>query len=116
MTNSVALGLVNIGIALLTFGISLPLALGKVGPNPWYGVRLPKAAVSRENWDKLNRYGGRWLVVYSALVGIIGITSCVGPEMKVGGLWFWFVLFTALHQLPIPLIAIFRFAGTLPDK
>lgn len=116
MTNSIALGLVNIGIALLTFAISLPLVLGKIGMNAWYGVRIPKSFVSEDNWYKINRHGGLWLIVYAFLLALIGLLSVATPELKVGTLWFWIVILAPLHQLPIPLFAIFKFAKTLPDK
>lgn len=42
----------------LTLLISIPLVLGWVKPNPWYGVRTRKTRSSQEIWYRANRVGG----------------------------------------------------------
>jgi uncharacterized membrane protein len=47
----------------LTLLVAIPLILGWVKPNPWYGVRTSKTRSSPEIWYRANRMGGIWLVV-----------------------------------------------------
>lgn len=46
--------------------------VGRVGPNPFIGVRTPWAYKSRLAWDKSNRLVGR-LFFYSGLLGLAGL-------------------------------------------
>ncbi len=96
MTNSIALALTNIGIAVLVFGISLPLVFGKIRMNAWYGIRIPKSFVSEDNWYQMNRCGGRWLLLYAFLLTLVGVATAVAPELTVGGLWFFLVIFAPI--------------------
>ena len=47
----------------VTLLLSIPLVLGWVKPNPWYGVRTRKTRSSPEIWYRANRIGGIYLVV-----------------------------------------------------
>ena len=58
---------IDLGAACLLFLTGLPLAAGKVRRNRWYGFRLPKTLASDEAWYGVNRYGGRLMVLWSAL-------------------------------------------------
>ena len=51
---------------LLTFGFGLPLALGKIPPNQWFGFRL-NIYIMRDDdiWYAVNRTGGRTLIASS---------------------------------------------------
>jgi uncharacterized membrane protein len=58
-----------IGISLLMLGAGA--VMGRVGPNPFVGVRTPWAYKSRLAWDRSNRLIGRlWL-----LGGLIGLAA-----------------------------------------
>ncbi len=50
-----------------TLLISIPLVLGWVKPNPWYGVRTRKTRSSPEIWYRANRMGGICLIVATLL-------------------------------------------------
>ena len=52
------------GIGVASVAVSLPLALGWVPMNRWYGIRTRKAFVSEENWYALNVYGGKVFCVF----------------------------------------------------
>lgn len=45
-------------IYLVVMGFTLPMALGKVKPNPFYGFRTKKSMSSEEAWYKLNKLCG----------------------------------------------------------
>jgi uncharacterized membrane protein len=50
-------------LPLLLLGLSVPMVLGRVQPNLWYGVRTPKTLASKEIWYRANRLGGVYLIV-----------------------------------------------------
>ena len=39
--------------------VSIPLLFNRIGPNWFYGVRIPKAYESTEMWYKVNRLGAK---------------------------------------------------------
>ena len=55
---------------------AIPLVLGKVPPNMFYGVRTPRTMSDRDVWYKANAYGGRALLVAGliAALGSIALT------------------------------------------
>jgi uncharacterized membrane protein len=59
--------------ALLS-GLSVPLLLGKIRPNPIYGFRVPKTFSDPEIWYAVNRYSARRLLV-------AGLTMVVAPVL-----------------------------------
>jgi uncharacterized membrane protein len=72
---SIAGGLPMAGLsAILLAGGAL---LGRVGPNPFVGVRTPWAYKSRLAWDRSNRLAGRLMF----LLGLFGLAaSAVAPQ------------------------------------
>lgn len=58
--------------ALVEFLVAVPLALGKVPRNPWYGLRTRKTLASDAVWYPANRYAGRALAA-AALVSLAGL-------------------------------------------
>lgn len=71
---SLLLGLSSLIVGLVVVLISIPMARGKVAMNHTYGVRLAKSFESEENWDRLNRYGGRQLIFGGIALMLLGIT------------------------------------------
>lgn len=65
-----------LSVALLLVGA----LLGRVGPNPFVGVRTPWALKSRLAWDRSNRLAGRLL----ALVGLIGLVAAPFAPQPLG--------------------------------
>jgi hypothetical protein len=66
-------GGVNIAVALLLIGFSVPLLTGKVKRNQTYGFRFPEAFESDESWLAINRYGAQRLMFWSILLLLFGI-------------------------------------------
>jgi uncharacterized membrane protein len=57
----------------LFVAIACPLILGKVPPNPWYGLRTRRTMSSQALWYKANRMGGIYLILSTlAAVAIWG--------------------------------------------
>ena len=50
-------------VPLLIIAISIPLMLGKVPRNHWYGFRTPKTLSSDAIWYPANRIGGKYLCI-----------------------------------------------------
>lgn len=59
----VACGLDGPEEPLLTAGLSVPLILRKVPPNPFYGLRTRRTFSSRRIWYAANRIAGIWLTI-----------------------------------------------------
>jgi hypothetical protein len=70
------------GVLVIVLGI--PLALGKVGPNPWYGFRLPATLRHRDIWYAVNAQAGRDLVATGVLllvvVMVVGRLAGLAPD------------------------------------
>lgn len=111
---NITLGMTNIGIAVLTVALSIPLVMRKIKMNRFYGVRIPKSFSSDTNWYEINAYGGRQLIIWSILplaagimcffVRIENLSRGVGPLLGVAP-----ILLACL----ITLIQTVRFARTL---
>ena len=52
---------------LVVIAISIPLILGMVPRNHWYGFRTPKTLSSDTVWYQANKIGGKYFVVASLL-------------------------------------------------
>ena len=90
---------------------TLPLALGLVPPNNWYGFRLPGARIDPQSWYEVNRLGGTYFI--AALVICAGINALIFwkgvPAMLRIVAWinaglialsFWLVTLELLQSLP----------------
>ena len=56
--------------SLLLLGLSLPLALQWVGPNPWYGMKPRRPLDDPSLWYRVNAHVGR-VIGLVALVGVL---------------------------------------------
>jgi hypothetical protein len=71
-------------ILLVVFGgllllASIPLVLGKVPMNNSYGIRIPRAMKSEENWYAVNAVGGRRVMLLSLVIIALGIAGWFVP-------------------------------------
>lgn len=62
------LTLVVVLAGLVTVCGGLPMALGRLRPNRWYGYRTPASLADTRVWDRTNRVAGRWFVGVGVLV------------------------------------------------
>ena len=66
---------------LLTFGFGLPLALGKVRRNRWFGFKLNIYIIRDDDiWYAVNRVGGRVLVAASPLFLAVAVIAATYTE------------------------------------
>jgi uncharacterized membrane protein len=66
-------------VPLLIIAISVPLFLGKVPRNRWYGFRTPKTLSSDSVWYPANRIGAQYLCI-AGLIELIAFAI---------GFWLW---------------------------
>ena len=104
-------GLSDLLTGLLFIGIAIPLMLRRVAMNRWYGVRIPKAFASEENWYAINAVGGRWMAVAGGVLGLVGGLVLLWPPPTATG-----VLIASLAPVPLvlfTLVPVLRFAKRL---
>jgi SdpI/YfhL protein family len=53
--------------SVLMLLLSVPLVLGLVPRNRFYGIRTAKTLADERSWQRANRYGGRLLILSSAV-------------------------------------------------
>ena len=58
---------------IILAGLSIPLIMGKIGPNPWYGFRVRRTLSDPVVWYAVNAYSAKRLLV----VGIVNTVSAV---------------------------------------
>ena len=110
----VPVAIVLVGLGLLTGLLAIPLLLGKVPPNRWYGIRVPAAFASRENWYAINAFGARRLLLFAVVVTSLGLACQWLADPP-----FWFpiaCLVASLALLLLTVLSISRFAATFPKK
>ena len=61
------LHLIGYILPLITILVSIPMALGKVKPNRFYGFRTPKTLSSPAVWYPANRACGQYMIIASAV-------------------------------------------------
>jgi SdpI/YhfL family protein len=106
------LGFLHIGVGVLAIGLSIPLLLGKVRMNRWYGARLHAAFASEAHWYRINRYGAVQMITYGVALGLLGVVVLLNPP-RPGSLWFVMAA-AAPGVLVIPmLVMLLRYAKRL---
>jgi ABC-type phosphate transport system permease subunit len=66
-----------ISISVLTIVLCLPLISGTVEMNGVYGIRTKKAFKSKENWDAINRFGGKAFLIFSILYALLAVPLAI---------------------------------------
>jgi uncharacterized sodium:solute symporter family permease YidK len=73
----------------LFIGVAVPLIQGRIKPNPWYGVRVPKTLRDPETWYAVNAYFGRRFAVAGLLLAVVAVgLSPLGLIPRVGALTY----------------------------
>ena len=73
------LALGNLLLGMVLIAVSIPLIKRRIGPNHWYGIRIPKAFQSDELWYDINEYGGRQLATWAIPMIIAGVVCFFIP-------------------------------------
>ncbi len=74
----------GIGALLLLVGVITYYFAPRVGPNPFFGVRVGYTFASREVWDNTNRFGGMLMALTGLGVAVLGLLlqwgGVTGPD------------------------------------
>ena len=92
--------------------VSVPLILGRIPPNGWYGFRVRKTMEHPEIWYPVNKYGGERLLVTSLLLVLaaVGYTYIPGIDLEV---YSYAVLVTWVVGATIAIVSSFRYMNRL---
>lgn len=72
------LGWTFIGVGLLIAALAVPLALGKVPMNRWYGFRTPRTVSDPRLWAPVNTMAGRTMIPMGAVYVLLGALVLLG--------------------------------------
>lgn len=70
---AVIVGICNMACGCLFALVGMVLAVARIPMGAWYGFRVPNATASRENWERVNRFGGQRLVVWAMPLVVAGV-------------------------------------------
>lgn len=68
---------------LLMAGLSIPLILGKIGPNPWYGFRVERTLSDPAVWYAVNAYSAKRFLVVGVATSLGSIILYFVPDIDV---------------------------------
>jgi hypothetical protein len=80
---------------------SLPLHFDLVRPNRWYGIRVPAAFHSEQNWYAINRFGAARFIRFGVVVAFAGLVLNHYPAAP-----FWVPLLCLVGTLPLLLLTV----------
>lgn len=112
METSPMVALADLFSGLLITALSLPLILGKVPANHWYGSVFSSALKSDQNWLLVNGYGAKRMLCWSLIWAGLGLVALVVPAAT-GSFWFWLLLLAPPVLLLMPVFQTFRFGKHL---
>ena len=72
----------NLCTGLVLAGLSIPLILGKVKPNGWYGFRVKTTMEDPAVWYAVNTYAGGWLLVTALVIELSAIGLYLIPGIR----------------------------------
>ena len=115
-STAVAIPYVHVGMGAALAIASIPLILRRVPMNHFYGFRIRKAFVSLANWEAINAFGGKMLLIFGLLLVAYGFLSqgwAPSPRSVLAPL---FLVAPLVAAGVAGAILLGRFASRLPDK
>lgn len=97
---------------LLLIGLSVPLLLGKIPPNGWYGFRVPSTLYNPDVWYKVNRYAARWMLLSGIITVVAASLLYYSVDLSVDG-YAWALLAVFLLSFLPGLALSFRYLRRL---
>ena len=97
---------------LVLAGVCVPLILGRIPPNGWYGFRVRKTIEYPEIWYPVNKYSGERLLLASLVlvVAAVGYTYIPGITIDI---YSYAVLVTWVVGFTLAIVSSFRYMSTL---
>lgn len=68
-------------VALAMIVSSIPLILGRVAPNPWYGFRVKRTLGDSKIWYPVNRYAAYHLLAVGVVFLLVSISLYLVPAI-----------------------------------
>jgi uncharacterized membrane protein len=99
---------------LLLAAVSVPLIRGNIGPNPFYGFRVPKTLADPAIWYPVNAYAARRLLVVGIATILLATALYFVPGIRIDT-YAWSVAAVALGGLLISIVQSFYYLHTFPD-
>ncbi len=110
-----SLMLMNTFTGLLLAALSIPLILGKIGPNPWYGFRVKKTLNDPAVWYPVNTYAGRRLFVVGLVGSLFALVFYFIPKIDLNTYAIGCAVVT-VGGLIVAVIQSFLYLRTLPSN
>jgi hypothetical protein len=102
-----------IGFGALLAGISIPLILRKIPPNPIYGFRVPRTLNNPAIWYDANAYAGVRMLVFGLVLIVAAVGLYAVPGLGVDT-YAWSVLAVVVVGLAVVVFQSFRYLRRLP--
>jgi hypothetical protein len=71
--------------SIVVMGLSVPLLLGKIGPNGWYGFRTSATLNDPQLWYAVNHYAAKRLLFAGVVMLIASLVLYILPGITVDG-------------------------------
>lgn len=97
---------------LVLAAVCVPLILGLIPPNAFYGFRVRKTIENPEIWYPVNKYGGKRMFLASLLLVAAAIGYRYIPDLSVD-VYSFAVLITWVVVFAIAIVSSFRYMNTL---
>jgi uncharacterized membrane protein len=107
-------GLILLYIAggILLILLAIPLYMGKVKPNLWYGFRVRKTLQNPDAWYAVNRVGAGWMMVSGVLTVLITIALAFVPGLSLDA-YATLCAVAFAGVLTVGMVITFRYMDTL---
>jgi uncharacterized membrane protein len=104
--------IMQLSTGLLLIALSVPLILGKIGPNPWYGFRVRRTLEDPAVWYKANAYAGKTLIGPAVAMIVFSTTFYLIPVLD-PPTYATACAVVTLGSLGVSVILCFRFLGRI---
>jgi SdpI/YhfL family protein len=84
-----------VALSALMILVAIPLALRRVPPNRWYGLRIPATFADRDVWYTANARMGRELAWLGAVLLAVALVLDLAPA-QAGDTWWRPLVFVAV--------------------
>jgi uncharacterized membrane protein len=74
--------ILSAALGVLLIGLGWPLARRRVGPNRWYGLRVPATFADRHVWYEANAVAGRDMMALGVLLVVLAAVLPTGTGVR----------------------------------
>jgi hypothetical protein len=91
---------------------SVPMILGRIPPNGFYGFRMKKTMENPDNWYPMNAYRGKWLLGAGLVLVLAAVCLYFVPGISID-VYAYTVLAAWSVMFAIAMVASFRYMNYL---